>query len=182
MIDESFLPRTATASAPVSTYSSPLEDFFDVERNSTPTPVQFTLPPVLMADTNADTMGGLDVVEIDDKRTDEQVSAELDTVYVAAMQAFETQTTAMVSDDPKFSARHGEVAAQFLKIALETTKARAGNNLANKKLRGAAKQPAAAPSTVTNNNLIIRGNREEILDKIASGELDITDLEGVIDA
>ena len=81
-----------------------------------------------------------------------ETTGKMQTVYGAAMETFKGQIEIANMVDPKYAARNAEVAAQFLKIALDAAQA---EDKANKD---------AGPKTV-NNNLIV-ADRNDLLKQI----------------
>jgi hypothetical protein len=127
--------------------SSPLEDAFDIESGSTMSMIQ-----------GGDVVPHQPQPSTEPDAEDVKVSRQLDTVYDYALESFEAQHALQQTVDPKFAARNAEVAAQFLKIALDATESRAKNKLEKDKLRGTS---SAGPQTV-NNNLILT-DRKSVL-------------------
>lgn len=113
----------------------PLESFFDIEQGST----ELNLPQV--AATTEDK-----VVSEDEKVINEQ----LNTIYRAALETYQNQYELSQLADPRFAARSAEVGAQFLQIALHSTKARIAHT--------ASKQKVEKTTNVTNNNLVMDRN------------------------
>lgn len=109
-------------------------------------------------------------VTYDDK--DMEVEDQLQTVFTAAMSAFETQQMNSEGADPKFQARAMEVANAFLNTAL----AAAMGKSQLKQHKDRLKKPViAAVSNTTNNNTLIM-DRNELVKLIQNGGE-----EGVID-
>jgi hypothetical protein len=110
-------------------------------------------------------------VEYDNK--DMEVEEQLQTVFSAAMSAFETQQFNSEGADPKFQARAMEVANAFLNTAL----AAAMGKSQLKQHKDRLKKPviAASVSNTTNNNTLIM-DRNELVKLIQNGGE-----EGVID-
>lgn len=133
--------------------SHPLEEVFDLPQNSTMAPVQVERQ---------------DIVEISDSdeminEEDRQIAAQLSTVYAYAVEAYENQINLTQEIDPKFAARNAEVAAQFLKIALDSVSDRA--KIRHNKLK--LKVEGGTPESVTNQ--LIVADRNELL-RIMKGE------------
>lgn len=119
--------------------SSPLEDVLNIESGTTLSPVQATMPTVpveapLIPDTE-----------------DTAIKEQLQTVFETAMEAYENQQEIASTIDPSKAARNAEVAAQFLKIALDSTSQRSTNKANKDRLRAGPKQEAET----INNNLIV---------------------------
>lgn len=137
------------------TFESPLEDIFGIEKGTTVSQVQHRSPEV--------------IEEADDGEEDVEIKTQLSTIYDYAIDAFEAQTSNVQSTDPRFAARNAEVAAQYLKIALDSTDSRAKNRHNKEKIR-VARGKAGTPDTV-NNNLIV-ADRNDILRQMMSIESD----------
>lgn len=89
---------------------SPLEDIFGIEKGSTLSPIQVKDP---------------DIVDEGKDAEDKAIASQLATVYDYALESFETQTQLVNTVDPKFAARNSEVAALYLRIALDSVNTRA---------------------------------------------------------
>lgn len=128
----------------------PLEEIFGLDQGTTISPVQSV------------------EIEIDEDGDQEEsgIDQQLDTIYAHALEAYETQAEMVDQVDPKFMARTAEVAAQYLKIALDSTNSKS-NKFINKKKINASRGKMDAPGTV-NNNLIV-ADRNDIL-KALEGE------------
>jgi hypothetical protein len=118
----------------------PFEDIFDIEPGTT----VLDIPDQIQTD--------LVVAEhYDDK--DNEIEQQLQTVYDAALNAFNFQVTAEErGSDPRNSARNLEVANQFLNTALAAVKEKA--DLKHHK----DKSKAPTTQNITNNNLIMDRN------------------------
>jgi hypothetical protein len=130
------------------TINSPLEDVFDIESGTTMSLIQTDSHDNFPTPVSDDPNAPLDA-------EDNKVSRQLDTVYDYALESFEAQHALQQTVDPKFAARNAEVAAQFLKIALDATEARAKNKMERDKLRSTIPK---GPGTV-NNNVIVTDRR-----------------------
>src|SRR5271167_1141404 len=101
-----------------------------------------------------------DVKDEDDKL----IEGNIDKVYEAAMDAFNTQTAFIEVIDPKFAARNAEVAANYLNIALQAAVGRSRVKT-DRKRSNQQFIPYGQPGGKTTNNLII-ADRNEILKMI----------------
>jgi|SRR5579859_6689826 len=101
-----------------------------------------------------------DVKDEDDKL----IEGNIDRVYDAAMEAFNTQTAFIEVIDPKFAARNAEVAANYLNIALQAAVGRSRVKT-DRKRANQTFIPYGQPGGKTTNNLII-ADRNEILKMI----------------
>lgn len=136
------------------TYAHPLEDIFDIESDSTLSPVQ-AINNELYSDDQTDVQKNDGVIE-------DGFDRQYDEIYDMALEAFKSQSEMSESIDPRFAARNAEVAAQYLKIALDTVSTKTAKHLTNKKLRGSKGQPTVNGDVVTNNNIIV-ADRNELL-------------------
>lgn len=85
------------------------------------------------------------------------IDGKIDEVYDAAMQAYNTQTQFAEMLEPRYAARNGEVAANFLNIALNAASVRA-------KVKGDRKKNAQfIPFTNNKANGTVVASREEIM-------------------
>lgn len=108
----------------------------------------------------------LQPVEYDNK--DMEVEEQLQTVFTAAMSAFETQQFNSEGADPKFQSRAMEVANAFLNTALAAAMGKSQLKQHKDKL----KKPVitAVSNNTTNNTLIM--DRNELLKMIQNGVQD----------
>jgi len=130
-----------------------LEDIFGIEPGTTISPVQPQNTQIVTTEDN-DTSSLIN-------EEDQAVASQLSTIYGYAIDAFEQQTQMVQEVDPKFAARNAEVAAQYLKIALDSVETRA--KIRHEKLK--LKVDGGTPNTV-NNNLIV-ADRNSILKMLA---------------
>lgn len=127
----------------------PLEDVFNIESGSLePTQYDIVEQPQQTAAAPAPK-----------DEDDRQIDARLDTIYDAAVLAYENQSAYAEIIDPKFAARNAEVAANYLTIALAAVNSKAKAKADRRK----SVAPSAGGST-TNNILV--ANREDILKMI----------------
>lgn len=169
------------------TKQHPLEKALDIDSGSTPPLV--TLPPEAQLPAVGKTFAIKDpdtgeMVEmpvdgvsddqlareerIDDLRVDEQLTD----VHNNAKAGFQHFMGTIDNIEPRYAARHGEVAAQFLGIALESTKTRTTANYQRKKMRIAAKLGSKGPSSVQNN--LIVADRNDVLKQLFSPDFEKT--------
>lgn len=127
-----------------------LESIFDIEPGTTIAPIQKPEPKT-------------EIVKTEDEhdplinKEDKEIAEQLATVYGYAVEAFEQQTNLITEVDPRFAARNAEVAAQYLKIALDSVNSRATIRQNKLKLRTDAENPGTV-----NQNLIV-ADRNELL-------------------
>lgn len=148
----------------VRTIESPLEDIFDIERGSTLSTLQTPKTTEVVEYEGAGEDG--------DDDEDGEITGQLSTIYDYAIESFEVQHQLTQTVDSKFAARNAEVAAQYLKIALDSTESKAKIKLEKAKHRFTAGK-ASGPSTV-NNNLII-ADRNEVMAALAAANQGIAD-------
>lgn len=127
----------------------PAEAAFDMEPNTTIVPYKEVTTDVVPAP------------EYDNK--DNEIEQQLQTVYDAALTAFETSRDTAELVDPKYAARNAEVAAVYLNTALAAANAKA--------MMKQHKDKIEVKSTAkTVNNTLIVADRNEILKKILNNE------------
>lgn len=101
-------------------------------------------------------------LEKEERLEDLHIDGQLENIHVAAMEAYTKQTRMMDEVDPRFAARTGEVAAQYLSIALSATNSRVDAKFKRQKVRIAKAAAGTPDSVITNNNLIV-GDRNDVL-------------------
>lgn len=89
---------------------------------------------------------------------DLKIDGQIDVIHGAAMTAFESQNRLSQEVDPKFAARNAEVAAQYLKIALDAVGTRVDTKFKRAKIRLEQNQ---GPRSVQNN--LIVADRNDLL-------------------
>ena len=88
---------------------------------------------------------------------DVEIDAKIDTVYTAAIDAFNNQTAYMEVIEPRYAARNAEVAANYLNIALNAASVRA-------KVKGDRRKNAQfVPFTNNKSNGAVVASREDIM-------------------
>ena len=151
---------------------SPLEDVFGIENGTTESFIQ---PLSILQSGEVVSQSSTAVERTDFDREameieEQEMKSQMQGVYDHAMGAFEAQNMISQTVDPKFAARNAEVAAQFLKIALDAANSKADYHFKLGPLRtlrnGAPTQQA---NSITNNILV--ADRNEIL-KAMSGRKD----------
>lgn len=161
---------------------SSLEDLFGLPEDSTPpmiTPVSPVsipdvsnmFPETIDTETGEITQIEMSESERDNKRDDALVHTQLNSVYEAAIEAYNVQQAFTQQVDPKFSARNAEVAAQFLSIALNATTARSKAKYDRQKMNVLTNMKNG-PNQVQNN--VIIANRNDILDNLFSPDFEQT--------
>jgi hypothetical protein len=89
------------------------------------------------------------------------IDEKIDTVYTAAIDAFNNQTAYMEVIEPRYAARNAEVAANYLNIALNAATARA-------KVKGERRKNAAfVPFSNNKTNGAVVASREDIMKMLA---------------
>ena len=167
----------AQAEKPAST----LESTFNIEPGSTPCfqdKVEQHLP---VADTLVDPTTGevivremeasTELISKEERIEDLQIDGKLNEVYDNAMTAFNSHAGVVDGADPKFAARNGEVAAQFLKIALDSTTAKVDAKYKRNKIR-IAQASVGKPNQVQNN--VIVADRNALLKTMFSQDHETT--------
>lgn len=161
---------------------STLESTFNIEAGSTPRfqdKVEAHLP---VANTLTDPATGEvverattdltpEIIEKEERIEDMQIDGKLNEVYDNAMTAFNTHASVVDGADPKFAARNGEVAAQFLKIALDSANSKIDAKYKRNKVR-IARQGAGTPNQVQNN--LIVADRNDVLKQLFRGDFENT--------
>lgn len=178
----------------------PLEDLLEIETGSTP---NITGNPFLDADDNSiaideDEIGEDEFYEehvdntmqevmlnapppvINDfyDHIDQQTDRKFNTIYNAAMDAFSKQVQEATLVEGRFRARNLEVAAQFLKIGLDSAKDSATQK-ANKDKHSVAVNKGSAAANNTQNNIFV-GNRNDLMKIMKQAEAEIKVVDGVI--
>ena len=118
----------------------PLEDAFGIPKGTTP--IEFT---------EAVSQEVVVTEEYDDKDT--EIEQQLQEVYELALAEFEQQSGRPV--DPRYAARSGEVAAQFLNTALQAVKHKADIKGLKDKLKTKPANRDSGEAKTVNNNLIV---------------------------
>lgn len=95
-----------------------------------------------------------------DDAEDKQISAKIDDVYDKAIDAFEEQTAYTQIIEPRYAARNAEVAAGYLKIALDAATSRA--KVKEGKAKSAAFIPFANNANTINQNVVV-ADRNDLL-------------------
>lgn len=164
----------------------PLEDLFNLEPGSTPSPFKFEdslVPPSRLSIENSAsivdpatgelisrTSDGASDLEKEERIEDLHIDAHLDNIRGAAHGAFEAQLRLSQEVDPKFSARNAEVAAQYLNIALNAVNSKINAKFKRQKIR-IEKNASLVPNTVNNN--VILADRNQLLQEIMQKALAI---------
>lgn len=102
---------------------------------------------------------------------DLQIAGKLDAVYDNAITAFNEHAGLAENADPRFAARNGEVAAQFLKIALDSANSKVDAKYKRAKIK-VATQGAGTPNSVQNN--LIVADRNNLLKQLFKGDFERT--------
>lgn len=143
----------------------PLESVFNLPAGSTPMPTVAAQVSNDMLDPETGEVierkvSGVSQADLDreDRIEDLKIDNQIDSIHGAALNAFETQARLAQDVDPRFSARNAEVAAQYLKIALDAVNTRVDHKYKRGKLQATK---LAGPSQVQNN--LIVADRNELL-------------------
>jgi len=124
----------------------PMESILDIEEGT-------TMVPAVKRTTELVVSG-----QYDEK--DDEIDEQFQEVYDLSLEAFEQQSQEAELVEGRYKARNGEIAAQYLNIALNAAKDKATLKGNKDKLSLAAEKVTGAKTT--NNNLIV-GDRNEIL-------------------
>jgi len=92
------------------------------------------------------------------------VDQRLDTVYEAALEAYQNQTAHIEIIDPRYAARNAEVAANFLGLALQATMGRSKVKVDRKRANQVFIPHGGAGRSTTN---VVIASREEILKMVS---------------
>ena len=143
----------------------PLESIFSIEAGSTPMPSVAAQVSTEMVDPatgevidRKTTGASIEEIEKEERIEDLKIDGQIDVIHGAAMTAFEAQSRMSQEVDPKFAARNAEVAAQYLKIALDAVGTRVETKFKRGKLRLAQNE---GPRSVQNN--LIVADRNDLL-------------------
>jgi len=134
-------------------FEHPLEGFFEIEPGTTLIPGSNTQELVDGEESNL-----VEAPHYDDK--DKEIEQQLEDIRTIALDAFEEQQAEIETVEGRYKARLGEVAAQYLNIALNAIKEKNTTKLNKDKNRS-----GGGPQTV-NNNLII--DRNTLVNEILS--------------
>lgn len=108
------------------TYHSPIEDALNISPGTTELPSSYYNREQSSAKGELVSKDDEEVPDFDDEYNDQhaKVKDDLQQIFTNAMAAFEEQQALIHQIDPKLAARNAEVAAQYLKIALDSTSER----------------------------------------------------------
>jgi len=156
----------------------PLEELLEIEAGSTPTVNPFMSEEIeeLELDTEEDdvdtsleeVLEDAPIIEEFYDPIDKKNEQKFQSIYDAAMDAFGQQAQEASMVEGRFRARNLEVAAQFLRIGLDSAKDSA-HQKANKDKLKVAQKKANNSSTATQNNFFL-GDRNDLLKKLAEVE------------
>jgi hypothetical protein len=152
---------------------TPLEKTFNITPGSTPAfkerveehnPTAVTVTDPVTGEVIARDADPTDVMLAKEERIEDlQIDGKLNQIYDNAMTAFDSHANLAETADPRFSARNGEVAAQYLKIALDSTNSKIEAKYKRNKVR-IARLGMSMPNTVQNN--VIVADRNDLLKNI----------------
>jgi hypothetical protein len=125
----------------------PMEDILDIEEGT-------TMVPAVKRSSELVVSGQYD-------NKDDEIDAQYQEVYDLSLEAFEQQSQEAELVEGKYKARNGEIAAQYLNIALNAAKEK-GTLKGNKDKLSLAAEKVTKSGGTTNNNLIV-GDRNDIL-------------------
>lgn len=169
---------------------SPLEKVFGFDAGSTPSIFDqgSDAPIVVPRSTMTDPTSGeiierktTDVTTSDvdrEERIEElEVDGQLSKVHENAIIAFEAQNRLAQEVDPKFAARNAEVAAQYLKIALDSVHERVEARYKRSKVKLARDKDKSPQGGVVNNNVIMADRNMLMQMMKAAAEKTVTGVE-----
>ena len=162
----------------------PLESIFDIEAGSTPTPL--TSAAALVSNEILDPSTGevisrktsgisSDDLAKEERIEDLKIDTQIDVIHGAALEAFEAQSRIAQEADPRFAARNAEVAAQYLKIALDAVNSRVDSKYKRAKIRHAA----IGEQKTVNNNILVADRNDLLRTLLQQNEKIIEPLEPV---
>ena len=159
----------------------PFENIFNLEPGSTP---EFkdkveTHNPTSTALTNPESGevmtrpidASQEILVKEERIEDLQIDGKLNEIYDNALTAFNQHASLAENADPRFSARNGEVAAQYLKIALDSTNSKIDAKYKRNKVR-IARASVDTPNSVQQN--LIVADRNSILKSLFSQDFENT--------
>ena len=132
----------------------PLESVFNIQPGTTPLSTASASVSNEMLDPSTgeivvrktEDVSDLEIAK-EERIEDLKIDGQIDVIHGAAMTAFEAQHRLSQEVDPKFSARNAEVAAQYLKIALDAVGTRVDTKFKRNKIRAEQNQ---GPRSVQN--------------------------------
>ncbi len=150
----------------------PLEDIFNIEPGSTYDIARIdddnemiAVPEQAVAPT------------YQDDAEDRDINEKIETIFEAAMDAYENQTALTEIVEPRYAARNAEVAAQYLNTALNATALKARTK--NDKRRSSQFVPFNN-TNISGSNVVV-ASRNEILEMLRNKNKEATNqIEGVI--
>lgn len=151
----------------------PLESVFNIQPGTTPMPTAAAQVSNEMIDPSTGDIIERSTENVSDAEIakeerieDLKIDGQIDVIHGAAMNAFEAQARLAQEVDPKFAARNAEVAALYLKIALDAVGTRVETKFKRGKLRLAQNE---GPRQVQNNLIVADRNDllKSLFDKVA---------------
>lgn len=137
--------------------TNPLDDLF----NTRPADFEQDGDFIPMSEGTLAELNGAEASVPEKDEEDVAIDEKIDTVYTAAIDAFNTQTSYMEVIEPRYAARNAEVAANYLSIALNAASVRA-------KVKGDRKKSAQfVPFSNNKTNGAVVASREDIMKMIA---------------
>jgi hypothetical protein len=166
---------------------SPLENVFNIEEDTTESIFSVFNPPMTelpIEVVNSVTGEALELspdLSIEDenraeKIEDIQLQGQYDVIYKNALDAFQAQLDLAQGSDPRFAARNAEVAAQYLNIALNSTKDRTEAKFKRAKIKLAQQQAKPSTTNIQNNLGVIVADRNEILKMLKASEKEVSNV------
>jgi hypothetical protein len=100
--------------------------------------------------------------EYEDDTEDKEINEKIETIYSAAMDAYENQTAMVEIMEPRYAARNAEVAANYLNTALNAVALKSKNKIEKRKTKSFI---PFGGNTITNSNVVV-SDRNSILEMI----------------
>lgn len=132
----------------------PMEGILDIEEGT-------TMVPAVKRTTELVVSGQYD-------NKDDEIDGQFQEVYDLSLEAFEQQSQEAELVEGRYKARNGEIAAQYLNIALNAAKDKATLKVNKDKLSLAAEKTTGT-KVGTQNNLIV-GDRNDIIKALMEGQ------------
>lgn len=137
--------------------TNPLDELFD----TLPTDLEQADNYSVLSEEQLSEIVPVEEPTVEKDEEDKEIDSKIDTVYDAAIEAFNNQTAYMEVIEPRYAARNAEVAANYLNIALNAASVRA-------KVKGDRKKNAQfVPFTNNRKDGAVVASREDIMRMIS---------------
>lgn len=144
----------------------PLEDIFNIEPGST--------YDMTTSSSSEDEMIAVPQQAVaqsyQDDAEDIDINKKIESIFEAAMDAYENQTALTEIVEPRYAARNAEVAAQYLNTALNATALKARTK--NDKRKTAPFIPFGNNTNISGNNIVV-ADRNQILEMLRNKNKDL---------